>query len=162
MKIFIAFIIVVVLGVVTFFASDQKIAMPNDKVLAYYEVFKDLFYDTQTLNREMQYVAVDLNAVEPEFREELTKMINKFCYDEAKTFLDMSFDELKAQGYATDTDFKQGFLITIYDVDFTDGKLVCSGAKWRSTAQMVSAEYTVQKKFWFIKVRNKANYQVLE
>jgi len=162
MKIFVAIIIVAVLGVVTFFASKQQIIMPNDKVLAYFTVFEDLFFDTQTLNREMQYVAVNLDAVEPELRDELTKMISKFCYDEAKTFVDMSFEELKTQGYATDTDFKQGFLITLYDVDFTDGILTCGGAKWRSNSQMVSADYTVQKKFWFIKVRNKASHQILE
>ena len=159
-------IIIIVLAAIgyglKYAAFDLKIDKPNDQVLAYFEIFKEVYWDTTAMNTEMKYVAINLDTVKGADKQALTDMISQYCYDNAMTFLDMNFEELKAQGYATDTDFREGFLISFYDTTLTDKQLVSGATKWRSTSQYVTGIYSVQKKFWFIKVRNVRNKQVIE
>ena len=154
MKILIAIIIIAGLGWAFICAMNQKMTTENEQTLAYFEVFKDIYHDTPEINTETKYVAVDFSGVQLANVTDLKKMVEKYCFDNAKTYVDANFEELKAQGLATDSDFREGVLIYFSNPKLSENELVVGAAKWRSDSQFISGTYTVKKKFWFIKVRD--------
>jgi len=123
---------------------------PSNPAHAYYLIFEALINESVGLNNDSIYIALELTDVELPDTAPLIQLVQNYCDTNEYTLLLMGFEELKEKGYIdySDTDiihFKEGIMISFYDKESTDTKLVTSGHKWKSGLGAVGMEFTVEK-----------------
>lgn len=98
---------------------------------AYKIVIDKLYNEDEGLNSEIKYLAVDTSTMKnltDETKAELLKTLENY----GLTVLDMSFEELKKQGYIEDLYFKEGILFKIEDEIMKNNSIIMNVSKWRS------------------------------
>ncbi len=98
---------------------------------AYITVIDKLYNEDSALNSDIKYVAIDtslINNLNDEQKSSLLKDLERYGY----TVLDMTFEELEAQGYIEDLFFKEGILFKIEDESVGNKSIIMDASKWRS------------------------------
>lgn len=127
-KSIISFILIV--SVLTAGCSSSK---PEDCIGAYMTVINKLFNEDKALNDGIKYMAIDTSSMsnlDEESKNDLLKQLEKEYY--GTIILDMTFEELKSNGYIKDLFFPDGIFFKIEDSLIKNNSIEMNVSKWRS------------------------------
>ena len=125
MKRFIVLLIIVMLLVIG--CSWEEL----DMVGAYKTVIDKLYSEDNALNDSIKYIAVDTSLIK-NLSDEQKPILLKEVEDYGYMVLNMSFDELKEEGYIEDLYFEEGILFKIEDISMRNNSITMNASKWRS------------------------------
>jgi len=123
--------ILFLIGIMVFISGCTKTEKNPDIVLAYSTVIDKLYSEDSGLNGDIKYLAIDTSHMvnlTDKTKAELLKELDKYGF----IVLNMTFKDLKSQGYIKDLVFKKGILFQIEDEPFKNNCIKMKASKWRS------------------------------
>jgi len=102
-----------------------------DKIGAYSLVIDTLYEEDTGLNANIKYIALDTSLItnlNSDEKAKLLKDVEKYGY----IVLDMTYEELKDEGYIKDLYFEEGILFKIEDEPMKNNSITMNVSKWRS------------------------------
>ncbi|MBU5442222.1 hypothetical protein [Paenibacillus sp. MSJ-34] len=121
----------------------EESASKQDMGEAYSLVFDEFMQHGGGLERDMQYLAIELSKIEnitAEDKEKVQNDLSKYGVD----VLDTTLDELEQEGRLGEARYIEGVLLTVESAEVSDNKVIVKGSVYKSAKGAIGIEVVVE------------------